>query len=324
VNSSGQVKDHLDYDGFGNVTEVNAAYGDRIKYTARWYDPDTGLQYNRARWYQPSTGDWISEDPSGFGAGDPNLDRYVGNNPTNAVDPMGLAPLFAAPTLTQVTVADFVKNTVTYSGGGNLAVATQKWNDDPKHTFKIAGLGAFTLTFGALADATGKQYTQGIGMSDSSAKGYFFAWLFANSIAIPGYSGTVVQTVSTSLVIKNAAGKITQEGDNFFVEGFGLDKGTIPGLDIHALVHGYTATDGSFSFKYTANLEIGAGYYVPGPGRKQTCPAGKHTYFVKPNSGGTKADFNNVKWTGKTKPWSYTVTGDFKDMKPKLTITGLS
>jgi hypothetical protein len=32
----------------------------------------------------------MSEDPMGFGAGDVNLDRYVGNNPTDAVDPMGL------------------------------------------------------------------------------------------------------------------------------------------------------------------------------------------------------------------------------------------
>jgi RHS repeat-associated protein len=87
----GVVLDHLDYSGFGViVTEANAAYGDRIKYTARWYDADTGLQNNRARWYEVSAGRWLSEDPEGFGAGDVNLDRYVGNRSTNAVDPTGL------------------------------------------------------------------------------------------------------------------------------------------------------------------------------------------------------------------------------------------
>jgi RHS repeat-associated protein len=92
VNASGVVKDHLDYSGFGViVTEANAAYGDRIKYTARWFDANTGLQNNRARWYQPSTGDWLSQDPTGFQAGDSNLYRYVGNDSTNANDPMGLA-----------------------------------------------------------------------------------------------------------------------------------------------------------------------------------------------------------------------------------------
>lgn len=40
--------------------------------------------------YDPSTGRWSIEDPIGFDAGDMDLYRYVGNNPTNAVDPSGL------------------------------------------------------------------------------------------------------------------------------------------------------------------------------------------------------------------------------------------
>jgi RHS repeat-associated protein len=50
----------------------------RYLYTAREFDPVTGLQYNRQRWYDSRTGRWLSEDPIGF-AGDPsNLYRYVG------------------------------------------------------------------------------------------------------------------------------------------------------------------------------------------------------------------------------------------------------
>jgi hypothetical protein len=41
--------------------------------------------------YDPSVGRWLSEDPAGFGAGDANLFRYVGNDPTNDSDPSGLA-----------------------------------------------------------------------------------------------------------------------------------------------------------------------------------------------------------------------------------------
>ena len=40
--------------------------------------------------YDPSIGRWLSEDPSGFDGGDPNLYRYVGNSPANATDPTGL------------------------------------------------------------------------------------------------------------------------------------------------------------------------------------------------------------------------------------------
>jgi uncharacterized protein RhaS with RHS repeats len=40
--------------------------------------------------YDPTIGRWTSQDPIGFEAGDANLYRYVGNGPTNAVDPTGL------------------------------------------------------------------------------------------------------------------------------------------------------------------------------------------------------------------------------------------
>lgn len=39
--------------------------------------------------FDPTIGRWISEDPIGFEAADTNLYRYVGNNPTNALDPSG-------------------------------------------------------------------------------------------------------------------------------------------------------------------------------------------------------------------------------------------
>ena len=56
-------------------------------------DAETGLYYYRARYYDAENGKFISEDPIGFEAGDANLYRYVGNNPGNGVDPMGLEVL---------------------------------------------------------------------------------------------------------------------------------------------------------------------------------------------------------------------------------------
>lgn len=43
--------------------------------------------------YDPTIGIWLQEDPIGFEAGDMNLRRYVGNNPTNNTDPSGLVHL---------------------------------------------------------------------------------------------------------------------------------------------------------------------------------------------------------------------------------------
>jgi hypothetical protein len=39
--------------------------------------------------YYTGTGQWMEEDPIQFDAGDPNLRRYVGNDPTNVIDPTG-------------------------------------------------------------------------------------------------------------------------------------------------------------------------------------------------------------------------------------------
>jgi hypothetical protein len=40
--------------------------------------------------YDPKLGQFTTEDPLAFDAGDPNMRRYVGNSPTNATDPTGL------------------------------------------------------------------------------------------------------------------------------------------------------------------------------------------------------------------------------------------
>jgi RHS repeat-associated protein len=87
--ATGDVLFHAEYDAFGAATEYGAGYGDTLKFTAREFDADTGLQYNRARWYDNSVGRWLSEDPIGFAAGDHNLYRYVGNFSTGATDPRG-------------------------------------------------------------------------------------------------------------------------------------------------------------------------------------------------------------------------------------------
>jgi RHS repeat-associated protein len=94
INSAGTVLDHIDYSGFGVIkSETSSANRGRFAWTGREYDSLTGLQNNRARYYSPSGGKWWSEDPSGFGAGDTNLNRYVGNDAPNATDPTGLADI---------------------------------------------------------------------------------------------------------------------------------------------------------------------------------------------------------------------------------------
>jgi RHS repeat-associated protein len=86
------VANHRNYDSFGNlISQTDRAIDELFGFTGRQIDAATGLQYNLNRWYDPKTGRWISEDPIGFAGRDTNLQRYVGNNPLNFVDPSGLA-----------------------------------------------------------------------------------------------------------------------------------------------------------------------------------------------------------------------------------------
>ncbi|WP_146391966.1 RHS repeat-associated core domain-containing protein [Allorhodopirellula solitaria] len=112
VDNSGQIRQHIAYDSFGNrIVEqdydasgsaISSSHADAIDelfgYTGRDWDADAGLQNNRARWYDPATGRWLSNDPIGFAAGDANLYRYVGNEPTTKTDPSGLEPPQGTPT----------------------------------------------------------------------------------------------------------------------------------------------------------------------------------------------------------------------------------
>jgi RHS repeat-associated protein len=84
------IVNHRVFDSLGNlVSQTNSAVDCLFGYTGRPLDSATGLQNNLNRWYDSSTGGWISKDPTGLNAGDTNLYRYVGNSPTNGIDPKG-------------------------------------------------------------------------------------------------------------------------------------------------------------------------------------------------------------------------------------------
>lgn len=75
------------YDPYGN-TSASVASTNTIKYTGREQDA-ADLYYYRNRYFKPSTERFISEDPIGLKGGS-NLYAYVGGNPVNLIDPLGL------------------------------------------------------------------------------------------------------------------------------------------------------------------------------------------------------------------------------------------
>ncbi|MGN8346893.1 RNase A-like domain-containing protein, partial [Pseudomonas sp. SMV71] len=60
-----------------------------LRFQGQYFDPESGLHYNRHRYYNPETGRYLTPDPSKL-AGGLNGYRYT-VNPTGWVDPLGLA-----------------------------------------------------------------------------------------------------------------------------------------------------------------------------------------------------------------------------------------
>ena len=117
----GAAKYYFEADGLGNVTELVSPFGsilerytydvygapsfwsntwlprsaslyaNRLLFTGRDRDPDTGLYNFRHRYYSPSVGRFVQPDPAGLAGGDLNLYRYAGNCPTDWIDPYGLS-----------------------------------------------------------------------------------------------------------------------------------------------------------------------------------------------------------------------------------------
>ena len=87
--STGGVANTYTYDSYGNVTNFTGTLRNPFQYTGREFDPEAGLNYNRARYYNPTSGRFISEDPIKFKGGI-DFYAYVHNDPADLIDALGL------------------------------------------------------------------------------------------------------------------------------------------------------------------------------------------------------------------------------------------
>ncbi len=74
-------------DPFGNGDALGGPYD--LRFPGQYFDQATKLHYNYFRDYDPRLGRYIESDPIGL-AGGINTYAYVGGNPVNLTDPLGL------------------------------------------------------------------------------------------------------------------------------------------------------------------------------------------------------------------------------------------
>ncbi len=89
TNPAGIVVWQADYDAFGEAKITINDIEQNLRSPGQYFDDETGLHYNRFRYYSPEFGRYLTRDPLGLRGG-LNLYNYVGNDPVNSVDPLGL------------------------------------------------------------------------------------------------------------------------------------------------------------------------------------------------------------------------------------------
>jgi RHS repeat-associated protein len=78
-----------DVEVFGAINRERGEFSLPLRASNQYFDRETGFHYNLHRYFDPSTARYLTPDPLGQ-AGGLNLYAFVGGDPVNAIDPLGL------------------------------------------------------------------------------------------------------------------------------------------------------------------------------------------------------------------------------------------
>jgi RHS repeat-associated protein len=134
VNSGGTLSAAVEYSQYGRAINAYGSYGSYpLGFSGQYTDWETGLIYYGRRYYNPKHGRFINRDPIEE-AGGLNLYGFVGNNPLNARDVLGLGEeLGGAPSWVQSTLKqmfDYLRTTTSFGQGALYASLLEQIDRD--------------------------------------------------------------------------------------------------------------------------------------------------------------------------------------------------
>ncbi|HTB80609.1 MAG TPA: RHS repeat-associated core domain-containing protein [Opitutaceae bacterium] len=120
TDSTGAIRARYDYDPYGRRTLVSGTDLADFGFDGMYYHQASGLFFTLDRAYDPSLGRWTTRDPAGENGGI-NLYDFVGNDPINAVDPLGLCGCAALQQQLAYAESVLAQNQGYFAEGGQYA-----------------------------------------------------------------------------------------------------------------------------------------------------------------------------------------------------------
>jgi RHS repeat-associated protein len=122
---NGAVAWSAKYSSFGEAdVDIFSTVSNNLRFPGQYLDQETDLHYNYNRYFDPKSGRYLTSDPIGL-LGGINYYLYASSNPSNEVDPLGLAEYIVTFETKSITP---IKNVGAIKVKGTIILPTQDKN----------------------------------------------------------------------------------------------------------------------------------------------------------------------------------------------------